>query len=217
MNNLFVGDLHGCLNTFVELLDKYWNGEDCIVQVGDLCDRGNFTYELVKYSMKLKEKFPSKFVFLMGNHEHEILLHRKNGFNLNWYSQCGAKTLEEYSGHMSAFEKHCKWFKTLPLVWENDFIVASHAGYSIYSDENTKIGDRESILWTRNSLQNKGKIQIVGHTPQKAGNPTFNKESKAWYIDTGVFKGLCLTALKLDDAGNLIEIIQIPTNKKDIE
>lgn len=216
MNTLFVGDLHGCLYTFKDFLNKHWNGEDRIVQVGDLCDRGNHTYELVEYAIKLKEEYPSNFVFLMGNHEHEIILHDKTGFNYNWYSQCGHKTMLEYVSRMDEFRKHCSWFVKLPLTWENDFIVASHAGYSIFNTNETKWGDEESVLWTRSPLRNIGKLQIVGHTPQRSGKPTYCKDSNAWFIDTAAYKGLYLTALKFNEAGNLLEIIQVPTHKKDI-
>ncbi|MBK8553707.1 MAG: metallophosphoesterase [Ignavibacteria bacterium] len=96
MNILAVGDVHGCLNTFKNLLNKYWNrDEELLIQVGDLVDRGNFSPQALLYAFELNQQKPNA-VFLKGNHEYELLKHLFNGPNDNWLRQGGDITLKQF-------------------------------------------------------------------------------------------------------------------------
>jgi hypothetical protein len=77
-----VGDLHGAFEPFVEILvraeilteDLQWaGGEACLVQLGDLVDRGPDSRKLIDLLMELQRDAPGKVHVLMGNHEAMLL------------------------------------------------------------------------------------------------------------------------------------------------
>ena len=51
----------------------------------------------------------------------------------------------------------------------------------------------EGILWTRDSLLNIGKLQVVGHSIKR--EITYIEKSNVVYIDTGAFLGNKLSAV----------------------
>jgi serine/threonine protein phosphatase 1 len=49
MRTLIVGDIHGCFDELIRLVDRADIGpEDLIVSVGDLVDRGPRSYDVVR-------------------------------------------------------------------------------------------------------------------------------------------------------------------------
>ncbi len=51
--NIFViGDVHGCYHTLVKLVEKLPKKAELIF-VGDLCDRGNFSRNVIDFVMKM--------------------------------------------------------------------------------------------------------------------------------------------------------------------
>lgn len=76
--------------------------------------------------------------------------------------------------------------------------------------------NRDGVVWTRQSLQNLGKVQIVGHTPTQSGKPEYDLRSNSWYIDTGACFSGCLSAIKLNSQGKVIEIYSIETCSQDL-
>ena len=69
------------------------------------------------------------------------------------------------------------------------------------------------VMWNRDKLLNLGKLQIVGHTHDK--EPRFDKGSNALYIDTAAFRGNKLSCAIVENS-EIIEILSVPTNSKDI-
>lgn len=67
---LIVGDLHGCLDELLQLLeDRNFNkDEDVLVCVGDLVDRGPKTRELLEFVMSLPRFYSTK-----GNHDDKCV------------------------------------------------------------------------------------------------------------------------------------------------
>ena len=61
-----IGDVHGCLNTLQELVKKIQSLYPSIPLycVGDLIDRGNFSYEVLEYIQQEGIKFTP------GNHDY---------------------------------------------------------------------------------------------------------------------------------------------------
>ncbi|MCT7603919.1 metallophosphoesterase [Aliarcobacter butzleri] len=65
MENIYIiGDVHGCYKSLIALIDKLPNKEKSkICFVGDLVDRGMYSYEVVKFVME------NNYDCVLGNHE----------------------------------------------------------------------------------------------------------------------------------------------------
>ena len=73
-----IGDLHGGYEAAVTLLrqsglvddELRWSGgEDCLVQLGDIVDRGARSRELLELMMRLEQDSSGQAMMLLGNHE----------------------------------------------------------------------------------------------------------------------------------------------------
>ncbi len=212
MNLFVIGDVHGCCRTFKNILQHWHPDQEILIQLGDLIDRGNHIPETIKLARALQLKHKQVF-FLKGNHEALAIEHTEKGSG-NWFERFGKKVLWQYQLCERDFRADVEWFKQMPLYWENDAIFVSHAGIghsSFCMDEN----HREGILWNRDSLKNIGKLQIIGHTPQKKIN--YTEQSHSWNIDTGAYMGKYLSGIKLNQEGKVLETISIPTMHSDVE
>lgn len=218
MNILVVGDVHGCLHTFKTLVTRYWNSEsDLLIQLGDFIDRGNFSAETAMFLRSLQNEYPNKVLILRGNHEQEFIEYVETGKNENWLRRNGYKTIINYQLAGVSLVEEAAWMKNLPLFWENENIFVSHAGISEKAKNPFDPNATDGVLWTRDRLRNLGKIQVVGHTPCSKGLPRYKRKSNSWYIDTGAYLKRNLTGIKLAEKGEVVSIIGIPTDPKDVE
>nr|WP_315028789.1 metallophosphoesterase family protein [uncultured Chryseobacterium sp.] len=214
MNFFIIGDVHGCFYTLEKII-KHWNPkEEYLLFVGDLIDRGNYSSKVLETCMKLQQSH-AHCIILKGNHEYEFIEHYDKGGNPNWLRQCGEKTLEDFNKNNVDYKKIRDWFKSLPLKYESDYLIVTHAGITETEDPYFEDSD-DSVLWTRKELKNIGKLQIHGHTPLKSKEPLFNKNSNSINIDTGAVYGYGLTGLKVSRTGSVINIINIETDERDI-
>ena len=127
-----VGDLHGCLDELIELLDKcnYNKKKDRLIFVGDLIDRGPYPMECVDFVMNNAE-------CVMGNHEERIIRYYDKWLKEN--KPIDPEVIDEIAGfrspeHRRSFHslkpKHFEWMRTLPLfirLAEHNAVVV-HAG-----------------------------------------------------------------------------------------
>ena len=81
MNNrpqqIFIGDVHGCLEELITLLSRleYNSACDTLVFVGDLVDRGPESVGVVRHVRELQaEHGQEKVQCVMGNHEEKYVL-----------------------------------------------------------------------------------------------------------------------------------------------
>lgn len=224
-----IGDIHGCFYTLVELYNKiielYPNIP--IYTVGDLVDRGNFSYQVVEF---VKEK---NIILTPGNHDYMFYHFFKEPssiFARSWFFNGSESTLESYEEHQNEMFEHIDFIKSAPLYFNLDDCFISHAGISIYYNkflppnfrenldvlasfiENDISSDR-GIMWTRDPLLNLGKLQVVGHTKQP--DITFVEDSNALYIDTGACVGNKLSAVIIHKS-NIIETLEVKTHLNDI-
>ncbi len=215
-NILAVGDVHGCLHTFRSIIEHNWHDDDILIQVGDLIDRGNFSGETVKYIWNLHQSHPDRVFITLGNHERELIKYTQTNGNCHWLRNGGSKTLNSFTrAGLSLFET-AEWFKSLPFFWENKNVFISHAGIAKNTRNPFNLDRPDSILWTRETLKNLNKIQIVGHTPLNSDRPLFNPQSQSWYLDTGACFGGYLSAVKLTATGDLIGTYSVKTIFEDI-
>lgn len=215
-NILVVGDVHGCFHTFQAMLDRYWANDEILIQLGDLIDRGNFSGETIKFVRHLQKLHPDRVFILRGNHEQESIEYVETDCNSNWMRQRGYKTLESLSRVGISLIEAANWMKNLPLYWEFDRALISHAGIAPGVSNPFDANNRNGVVWTRQSLKKLDKIQIVGHTPTRSGMPEYDADSNSWYIDTGACFGGHLSAIKLTPQAEVIDICSIKTDSKDI-
>ena len=178
-----IGDIHGCFYTLLELFNaiKKAYPKIPIYTLGDLVDRGNNSYEVVKFVIEENIKFTP------GNHDYMFYHFFKDPasvFARSWVFNGNESTLESYEKHEEAVFPHIEFIKTSPLYYNLDDCFISHAGISsqfrnavadnfklnldllheyIYNNFKNDSG----VLWTRDPLVNLGKLQIVGHTKQR--------------------------------------------------
>lgn len=211
MNILVVGDVHGCLHAFQSLIEKYWTGDDLLIQLGDLIDRGKFSGETVHYSQALQEQNPGRVIILRGNHEQEFIEYVEKGSNPHWLRQRGHHTLESFLRIGLSLSDTASWMKSLPLFWENEHIFVSHAGVSNSENDPFDVAHPAGVLWNRQSLKNIGKVQIFGHTPTPKNKPEQDLQSNSWNIDTGACFGGNLSAVKLTQQGKILDFYSMRT------
>lgn len=203
-----IGDIHGCFDTFMELLKKIPK-EDQIVLVGDLIDRGPKSKQVVQYVIDHPE-----ILCVKANHEDmavtDLLGKSLDPYHGEWLVYQGGQTLESYKPTFDSapdfelLKEHAKWMKELPLYLEfpdcikigddEDYgksrhLVVSHS--SIGSTWKYRDPDhpkhhffKDKALWNRDIPDNAdGLYNVFGHTPVYGAQPIV----RSFYanVDTG--------------------------------
>ncbi|RPI73138.1 MAG: diadenosine tetraphosphatase [Ignavibacteriales bacterium] len=224
-----IGDVHGCYFTLKELVsqikDKYPDIE--IYSVGDLVDRGNNNFEAVDFIINENIKFTA------GNHDfmfYHFIHHPGSELGRIWIYNGSETTVNSYSNKVNEMYKHLEIIIKAPLFFDLPDCFICHAGISSYFKsrlprkvlENIDQVDKvmrlnlmneHGILWTRDTLLNIGKLQIVGHTRQQ--DVVYHKINNVAYIDTSAYSGNKLSAVIVNQ-NNIIEIFSVPTDSRDI-
>ena len=223
-----IGDIHGCYNTLKALVEKIriQYKDIPIYCVGDLVDRGNFSSQVIEYVASEKIKFT------LGNHDFMFYCNMREPFSImarSWNYNGAETTLASYKDKMHLMDTHLDFIISAPLFFNLDDCFISHAGLSVKYQSRigsisiddkelndllkAELDDQHSILWTRGSLLNFGKLQIVGHTHRKEVYHDVN--SNAMYIDTTAYGNNKLSAVIIQN-NNCVEIIEINSVMEDI-
>lgn len=197
-----IGDIHGCLDTFLKLLSKLPDSIEQIYSVGDLIDRGPKSKEVVQ------ECIDRKIKCVKGNHEdmflsyiHEDYRYDKGIFDMNG----GLDTLRSYKSGESGIEvpdEHLEFFLNMPTLIETDDFLLTHAGIPVWmKDEfrSTREDIKDGLMWDRGRKSRElGKLQIHGHTPNEYPRAKLeNGKIVAINVDTGCAFERRLTAVLL--------------------
>jgi serine/threonine protein phosphatase 1 len=225
-----ISDIHGCYHTLLELIKKIKKkyGDIPLYSVGDLVDRGNFSFEVIELIKSENIKFTK------GNHDVMFYYFMKEPFNplgQIWLYNDYEKTVKSYQENDNQFSEHLEIIKQAPLFYNTDDCFISHAGisnnYKNTINEETvgdaqklesillpDLGTEHSIIWCRGELIDIGKLQVVGHTAKF--EVRINKKNNTAYIDTAVYIGNKLTAIIVEE-NKILDILSVRTNIKDIE
>ena len=204
-NKIFViSDLHGQYDLFLKLLEKInLKREDLLVIMGDICDRGEKSYEIYMKCMKMI-KLGYNLKFILGNHEDMLLEDLENDYPLRYETEFSIyrnskyfnkKSMEEW--YEENFFKEIKWFvkwlKNCPLIISGNESIFVHAGLDLQTKLEKQ--ERETVLWTREEFwideesvleEYRSKNIYFGHTPNINGRIS-EKTDKIWDIDCGAF------------------------------
>ena len=138
--------------------------------------------------------------------------------------------------------KYLHFKNKLSFIYETDHFIVSHAGinkevFKIINHnpeiKNSPCGNAsmeaekilghnrtyllENILLDRSLPDDLGKIQIHGHTPLMCFNPVFFPKIKSWNLDTGAFLGWGMSAIRINDKGDVLNTFFERTDNRDIK
>ncbi|MDK9365466.1 metallophosphoesterase [Lelliottia wanjuensis] len=199
-----IGDLHGCHSLLQQKLQKagFDTGQDLLLSVGDLIDRGEENLECLAL---LKHPW---FRAVRGNHEQYLLDYLQAADDGDeWQCYGGHWFFELSHAEQKAVSALLPLIDALPLVIEvqtgNQTIVICHADYPASHYTFNKSVDEAALLWSRERIEasQKGLYQeitgadrfIFGHTPVSAPQIFANQH----YIDTGAVVTGNLTLLQI--------------------
>lgn len=208
MRTIAIGDIHGCYNELVSLIqdlkdsDKYNPQTDRLIFLGDYIDRGDDSKKVIQYIRSLQTD-NDNVIALKGNHELMCVDYcRKKGDN--WlYNGCD-NTIDSYKGDYQQFTNDVEWMEQLPLYYEDEHFIYVHAGV----DANKPLAEHSlyELLWVREpfiySFDKFEKTVIFGHTPSISvmeGIKPYRTYAGNVGIDTGCVFGGRLTALVIED------------------
>lgn len=214
MKDFVISDIHGCYLTAMHLIHHYYDSSTMrLVLLGDYLDKGRYVYEMWQWIKKLSPN--PKHIILRGNHEQELIEYYLANDITPWYEFGGKKTIEALLAHQVDLKEVVELFSQMPLSYETPGVFYSHAGVSIFPHNPLDPNDSCGLLWNRMTVQNLGKLQIFGHTPHLTG-PIYQGFTNSYTIDTGVFLNGWLSALVVDEVGQVIEIYREKTDPQDL-
>lgn len=225
-----IGDIHGCYYTLTGLVKKIREQykEIPLYCVGDLVDRGNFSFEVVEFVIK------ENILFTPGNHDYMFyyfIKHPQSDLGKAWIYNGSEKTILSYEDRGEEVQRHLDLIIDSPLYLNLEDCFISHAGISRYYKSKmakkplsdieklhnliyAEINNQHGVLWNRDTLLDIGKLQIVGHTRQK--DVMLVKSNNAAYLDTSAFTGNKLSAVIVENS-KIIDLLTVPTSLRDIE
>ena len=167
-----IGDIHGRIEALKQVLTKStFNYEtDKLIILGDVCDGGKNTKEVVNELLKIKNK-----VFVRGNHDQWLLdFINKDEMPSIWTSQGGWATINSYGllYGVKVPKKHQKFFNDSILYHEEDNMLFVHGGFRAYNGTKPKDEEPQVLMWNRdliNWCEDGNKIPdytkvFIGHT-----------------------------------------------------
>lgn len=193
MRKFIIGDIHGCYDELMELVEMVGlTDDDLLISLGDIVDRGNKSKEVYEYFLNRPNS-----VVLIGNHE------RKHQNKILSYAQ---EIVKVQFGN--EYDEFLKWLDGLGYFYETEEAIIIHAFFEHdkeLKDQKQEVlcgstsGDRylekkypEGTFWTEFYTGSKPIIyghHVVGDQP-KITNNTYG-------IDTGACHGNYLTAIEL--------------------
>ena len=204
-NRIFViSDIHGQYDSFLKMIKKIGlKREDLMIIAGDICDRGEKSYEIYMKCMKMI-KLGYNLKFILGNHEDMLLEDLENDYPLRYETEFSIYRNSKYFNKKSMKEWYeenffkeikwlVKWLKNCPLIISGNENIFVHAGLDLQTDVEKQ--ERETVLWTREEFwlnkesileEYRSKNIYFGHTLNINGRIS-EKTDKIWDIDCGAF------------------------------
>ena len=174
-----IGDVHGCdaaLERLLALVEP--TGDDTVVLLGDLCDRGPDTRRVIDRLIGLSRRCDLKVI--LGNHD-EMMLDALGALDSGvagdpafWESVGGRETLASYGGRPGDVPReHVEFLRAALPCWEDDATIFVHAAV----DPDLPLAEQsiEALRWRKiagdERPHSSGKRVLCGHTSQRSGRP----------------------------------------------
>lgn len=223
---IFVGDIHGCIDEFNELLKKlqYDHRSDRLILLGDLIDRGPDSLAVVTKASEMNLEC------VMGNHEHKFV---------KWFRSQGSRVdVYDRKDYYTKFtDPQLNYIINMPAYVELEDVIVVHAGlkpgillsnqtkddmmYLRYTDDNRKFISLKKInkigkeaagakFWTEFWFGPKN--VVYGHNVYDFQEPLIQEMAPGvtcYGLDTGCCFGGHLTAMIWETK----EIVQVQAKK----
>jgi serine/threonine protein phosphatase 1 len=199
-----IGDVHGCLDKLVPLVQRCLRDSGArpsrFVFVGDYIDRGPDSRGVIEFIRAL-QRDRSDVICLRGNHEAIMLEAVRSGDGRLWYANGGAATLDSYGidDLRRLPPEHLAWAAGLRLCHDDGLRFFAHAGIDPRAPLDAQ--EEHDLLWIRepflSSTRDYGRLIVHGHTPQTSGVP--DRRPNRLNIDTAAVYGGALTAAIFTD------------------
>ncbi len=165
---LVITDIHGCANTFQQLLEKVaLTTDDQLFLLGDFINRGPRSIEVIDIVLKLEEDGYNVFS-LMGNHEETVLhIIREKPEELKMLLK-SRNSLNLLNKQQRIKKRAFRFMRKLPYYYELDDFYLVHAGFNLNIEK--PLTDTHAMVWVRNfSIEEAFNKRCVyfGHTPTK--------------------------------------------------
>ena len=171
--------------------------------MGDICDRGEKSYEIYMKCMKMM-KLGYNLKFILGNHEDMLLEDLENDYPIRYETEYSVFRNSKYFENKDMKDWHeenfleeiewlVKWLKNCPLIISGNENIFVHAGLDLKKVLEKQ--EKETVLWTREEFwlmenveleEYKGKNIYFGHTPNINGRIS-KKTDRIKGIDCGAF------------------------------
>lgn len=170
-NGLYIiGDVHGCYDTLLALVDKLPKKKAKLVFVGDIIDKGIHSAQVIEY-IKTNNHY-----CILGNHELNMikaLRYINSDYTHKWKANEGEQTMKSYKNTSYNIYEHIMWLETLPYYLEFD--IADKYGYKLLVTHGVGLPfydrldiSKEKITTNKNMKKNNYKIiNVFGHSPYK--------------------------------------------------
>jgi serine/threonine protein phosphatase 1 len=200
-----IGDIHGQFRLLKKLLKqtKFQRDKDLLIILGDVCDGGPQTKEVINELIRIKNK-----VLLVGNHDMWALGWMiRNDKPLSWVSQGGSATMKSYmlSGRKDVPQEHIDFLETAMDYYILDNMVFVHGGFD--PDKPLSKQLRHTFAWNRDIISYAREKPIpgydkvfIGHTTTQLINFTTSPVNyhNLWCLDTGGGYDGKLTIMDID-------------------
>ena len=226
MRNIIIGDIHGCSQAFHALLKKVkLVGDDRLILLGDLFDRGPDSFEVFRTVRQLAGTMEEDFVLLRGNHEDYLLNPKLTLMQRFVWERVGrGTTVASFKAHGDRMENTIPWLdQRCQMYYQGDGFQCVHAGLLVdpieANDPQTMIHDHNVVKKNRYA----GPLTITGHIALQEptyfagdekttetlayGEPLPLPETGVICIDTGCGKGGRLTAMIIKDREYHLECV----------
>jgi serine/threonine protein phosphatase 1 len=198
-----IGDIHGCYEELLDLLDKAGvTSDDEVISVGDIVNRGPDSYNVLRF---FREDVPVPAQVILGNHEYKHIRARYENYTptvsmlmARW--QLGAdydsavtymESLPAYLRVSSALITHAYYEPGIPLLQQKRHVLIGTMGASSYLKKHYK-----RAWW---ELYDGGIPLIVGHKDLSGKAQPFSYKDRVFGLDTGCVYGGQLTGIWLPD------------------
>ncbi len=203
MRVLAVGDIHGCLAAFDDLLEWVRPAlQDVVVVLGDFVDRGPNTCGVLDRLIALRQTV--NLICLRGNHEEMMLEARAGGRSdlKMWLGVGGMQALQSYGVAATLADvprEHWDFLKNgLVDYHETERFIFTHA--AVLCEFPMAEQPDYALRWEffpNEMRHHSGKLVVCGHTSQKTGVPKV--VPGAVCIDTFAHGGGWLTCLEVNE------------------
>jgi len=196
---LVVPDIHGCLHTFLRLLEKVeYSANDTLIILGDIINRGKYSIPLVDYLIKLKEENANVHI-IRGNHENQVSYYLANSSKSEELKNSSIGRLFTRS-HKNE-QHYVNFFDEMPFFIEYKDFVFVHAGLGLGRNPYEGFFDMISIKdMIYDEAKHKGKTIIHGHKPKNYNDieKSIAAKEKVINLDNG-----CVVYKKFPKKGRL--------------